>query len=206
MIDIKNFTDNELHTFDISDINNDFIYQLIDYYLEEISSEPSEDLTQSITNLVDTIMSFYLLAQKNNVINIENSRKLLSLKMDKNPKDSILEQCKELDKEFDELEKYWISKSKTSSIPEIDYNQKTSSTSGIQLGNSQSDPMKNLNTEELRLIKKYTGRIIQSPVKKNDIGILGNALKKIYSKINTPIINFIVATVLFRITSYLIGF
>ena len=54
----------DLQTLDISNIQNDFIYKLVDYYLEEISKEQSDNLVQSITNLVDTLLSYYLLAQK----------------------------------------------------------------------------------------------------------------------------------------------
>lgn len=69
---------------DISNIENDFIYKLISYYLDDISLEPVDDIIGSITNLVDTIMSFYLLAKKNGRVDIENSRKILAIKMNNN--------------------------------------------------------------------------------------------------------------------------
>ena len=99
--------DSSVRTLDISTIQNDFIYKLIDFYLEEITITPSTDISQSITNLVDTIMSYYLLARQNGVINISNARKMLSLKLGKNPpNDNILNQCQKLSGEFEQLEKY----------------------------------------------------------------------------------------------------
>lgn len=109
---IKSHDNNAMiKTFDISDIQYDFIYQMINYYLTEISLKPNGDLVESTTNLVDTIMSYYLLAQKNGVINMENSRKMLSLKLGNRKYNndvnqiSFLDQCKKMNDDFDALEK-----------------------------------------------------------------------------------------------------
>ena len=96
---------------EISTIENDFIYKMVELYLDQLSSEPSDDLIWSINNLVDTIMSFYLVAKQNSVIDIDNSRKLLELKLD-NRKDKILSQCEQLNEDFEEFEKYLTEDSK----------------------------------------------------------------------------------------------
>lgn len=110
----ESFSHLNIKTFDISSIQNDFIYKLVDYYLEEISLEPSQNITESITNMVDTIMSFHLLAQKNGVIDVSNSRKFLALKTGKSDSpyyeqdNNLLDQCNKLSENFEEFEKYLI--------------------------------------------------------------------------------------------------
>lgn len=73
--------ENNFKTFDITDIQNDFIYKLIDYYLDETTNQPLFNLSMSISNMVDTVMSFYLLSHRNGVINVDNSRKMLDTKI-----------------------------------------------------------------------------------------------------------------------------
>ena len=104
-----------LRTFDLSSVENDFIYQLIDYYLDDISENKPANLFTSVNNLVDTIMSFYLLAKKNGVIDIENSRRMLALKMGKDPnnmQNKLLEQGNKMNGEFEQLEKYLLERNK----------------------------------------------------------------------------------------------
>ena len=125
IIQEKNYDDkisnHNIETFDITNIHNDFIYRLIDYYLDEISLEPSYDINSSITNLVDTLMSYYLLAQKNGVIDVPNSRKILMLKMYNNSNignNNLLGKCKQLNGEFEQLEKYLIDKNQQTNLDE----------------------------------------------------------------------------------------
>jgi len=56
---------------------------MIDCYLNETTKRKGQNMTVSINVLVDTIMSFYLLAKKNGVIDIDDSRKILTLKLNK---------------------------------------------------------------------------------------------------------------------------
>lgn len=320
--------------FDITDIQNDFIYKLVDYYLEEISLEPSDNIPKSITNLVDTIMSYYLLAKKNGVIDLTNSRKLLILKMGKKPNDILLpeapivsqkkqnpsgndillNQCQQLKEEFDELEKYLTksinepsnkndqtninSKSEFLQIDKLlqdhekfmtdinkqssdiksiekdfDFKNKILSTNKEQMNSnnshnktsseivpgltpveviekitelekklkedmqSVSNTLTNklvtsekdktsldsiLNTEEKDIIKKISNEILALPkhqknglytsngssstVTDNNMDKLDEAFKKLYSRLNTPLINLMIAVVILKITTYLFGF
>lgn len=105
--DKKYFDNQNIKTLDISNIQNDFIYKLIDYYLEEITLELPHDINKSVMNLVDTVMRFYLLAQQHGVINISDSRKILELNINKNKTDNdSLNQAEQFSEEFKKLEKY----------------------------------------------------------------------------------------------------
>jgi hypothetical protein len=70
-----------IKSLDISNIHNDLIYKMIDCYLNEIAKQNSYNKIKSINKLVDTIMSFYVSAKKNGVIDIDNSRKILMTKL-----------------------------------------------------------------------------------------------------------------------------
>ncbi|XWV25855.1 putative orfan [Tupanvirus soda lake] len=124
-----------MESFDITNIQNDFIYKLVDYYLDEISTEPSENIMQSIANLVDTIMSFYMLAQKSGVIDVANSRRMLSLKLGKFPsEDIILDQCQQLNNEFEELEKFLVDNANTIKQNIIEDNSNSSNNTKLDCG------------------------------------------------------------------------
>ncbi|XWV24619.1 putative ORFan [Tupanvirus deep ocean] len=296
-----------MESFDITNIQNDFIYKLVDYYLDEISTEPSENIMQSIANLVDTIMSFYMLAQKSGVIDVTNSRKMLSLKLGKHPnEDIILDQCQQLNNEFEELEKFLVEKSKpkqnitqekiqentdnnikidcglpeidellknhekfmsevskqSSDIRSIDNNSLTISetkkiiveTSDINANitpmeviekitalenklkenietsentiknkfgkntniisqsaienmakNNITTDTNSLNTDEKILIKKYAEECSTTSTERH-MDKLDEAFGKLYSRLNTPLINLIIAIIILKITTFLFGF
>ena len=95
-----------MRSFDVSNVENDFIYQLVDHYLTDISINPSNDLYASINNLVDTILSYYMSAKQNGVIDLENSRRMLALKLGKDPGDKINEESTKLIDDMSRLEEY----------------------------------------------------------------------------------------------------
>lgn len=108
---IPPLNNSNLYTFDISNVENDFIYKMIEYYLEQVTKEPSMNLIDSINNMVDTIMSYYLLAKRNGVINVTNARKMLALKLGKDPfemNEDLLDQYQNLNEEFEKLESYLV--------------------------------------------------------------------------------------------------
>lgn len=93
-------------SLDISHTKNDLIYQLIDYYLEEVSKNPPSNVVESISDTVNLIMNYYFLARKNGVIDIDESRRLLDIKIRSDGKGmNLLEESTKLCNDFDELTK-----------------------------------------------------------------------------------------------------
>jgi hypothetical protein len=128
LFDTDTMNTSNLKTMDISNIQNDFIYKIVDYYLHEVTLEKPVDITDSINNLIDTLMSYYLIAKQNGVIDINNSRKLLAIKLGKDPSivdDNILTQFEKLNIDFLELEKVMINDGikQNSEMNQIDNNQ-----------------------------------------------------------------------------------
>lgn len=200
---------NIIKTFDISNIQNDFIYKLIDYYLDEISVEPSDDIIKSITNLVDTIMSFYLLAQSNGVINIANSRKLLEFKLNKNnfieqPNNNLLDQCQQLNEDFDTLEKYLIEKTNN-----FDEKHKTNTNNEFVPDNDNTKIIdetiteKNINT----VIRRYPKICNNHKQIKciDEIDKLDGALSNLYTRIDTPVVKLAAAIIFYKIIMFIFG-
>lgn len=153
--------DVSMQTLDISNVQNDFIYKLIDFYLEEITLSAPDNISQSVINLVDTLMSYYLLAQQNGVINIDNARQMLSIKMgkDPNPNNNVLEQCKKLGDDFEELEKYIINSISNPIVEaEINDNSKTNSKQNFKL-NSKLDELLDTHNNFMSDIQKQSSDI-----------------------------------------------
>jgi hypothetical protein len=280
--------------FNNQNIQNDFIYKLIDYYLEEISTEPSDNIIQSIVNIVDTMMSFYLLAQNNGVTDITNSRKMLSLKINNITKDHhLLNQFQDLES----LEKNLLDCIKTTTknnddgIPDLnnknhecdiplieellknhekfmsEISRQSSDIKSVDKINFFKTDMKKSDQESAEIIAistidkitslenklnknielsesvlknklKKSNFISQSAIEimakqniindtnilnmytekiKNDlpkldisidqrINKLDEAFKRLYSRLNSPLINLIIAAVFFKITTYMFGF
>lgn len=146
----NNIGNQNFKTFDLTNTKNDFIYNVLDFYFEEITKQPSENIVESISNLVDTSLSYYLLARKNNVIDLSNSRKLLSVKLGKeyDTHSSILKKHVQINNKFDNLEKHLhlLSEKKDMNTEELkEYNI------------SQMD-------EILRNHQKYINKISKSPL------------------------------------------
>lgn len=77
-------------TLDVSSISNDFIYNMVDFYLDEVMQVKGQNnLVDATVGLVDCIMSYYLMARQNGVVDLEASRKMLSLKLKNSPVISI---------------------------------------------------------------------------------------------------------------------
>lgn len=63
---------------DITDNQNDFIYRMVDFYLQESTKHPTSNpnhITTELTALVDNIMSYYVLGRNYQVFDIETARK-----------------------------------------------------------------------------------------------------------------------------------
>lgn len=72
-----------IKTLDISEVENDFIYQLLDTYLTKIVQAPPANLDLSITKLINTVINYYTAARQNELIDVETARRLFNLKTKK---------------------------------------------------------------------------------------------------------------------------
>ena len=216
-----------IQTIDPTNIQNNFIYNLVDYYLEEISSQPPDNILQSVANITNTIMSYYLLVQK-------NSQRCATDITDSCLDENNLSQCKELEKylvsttdkscqnnlspivpftltQIDELlddhEKFMLDISKQSSVqvnPTNNDNNWQNSQSTIIPENTITDisPIKNTNIISQSAIEIMT----KDSTAEKHMDKLDEAFDKLYSRINTPFINLIIIVVVLKFATYLFGF
>ena len=198
-----------MQIIDSTNIPNDFIHKLVDYYLEEISSKPPDDIFRSIANITNTIMSYYLLVRKNNELCTDNDT--ISIADSGSDEDILLNQCKKLnydnsakDKSYlpqiDELldnhEKFMLDISKQSlNIKTVENDFGTNTI-------IDESPTKNTN-----IISQSAIEIMEkNSIHEKHMDKLDEAFNKLYSRINTPFVNLVIVVVVLKFTTYLFGF
>jgi hypothetical protein len=197
---------------DNKDIQNDFIYKLVNYYLEEMSLRSDDNTTQSVANFVNTIMSFYLLIQQNGT---KSDNDMPNQTLNKNSSECDIPLIEELlknhEKFMSENSKQLINIKSIDSDNFIVTNKNIiTDTNDLNIITGTNDLNIITNCNDLNMIPDPNipdPNIPDPNIPTNQqINKLDEAFKRLYSRLNTPLINLIIAVIVFNMTTYLFGY
>lgn len=247
------------NTLDISNINNDFIYQMIRYYLEKTSNnEEKINIHDSVNNLVDTITTYYFVGKKSGVFDINKARQILKNKFSEldakiidqyiekvqnedvdigekksstNPFDQTLNLLEDILKSNDLFiknvgetirEQYTEIQNQTEYFNKLRNELNTNTDIVVVPVNTYKDTLVDRKAAEPIILKSQQKNIDNmsdkpiyhvEPVEKKSVDVileptiipesskiaLRKSLEKLYSRLNTPVINIIIGFILYKI-------
>lgn len=191
---------------DISTIDNDFIYQMFNYYLDSFCNNPNKDIRKDIKTLVHTASSYYFTAVKNNLISFDDTAAVDDVEFSPVSvsyiSDEVTKRALELERELNQFEEQLNESNSRIEVIDTEFIDKMIESNDKIISSIMTPVM----TEEIgNIIEELENELSASPVSTEVIpdppleNKLQHAFNNLKERIQSPVVNLIIIFMILRL-------